>query len=144
MRIYELMFFSDTNFPEEERDAGVEKVKKLIEERVNGVIEKVDRWGVRKLAYTLPKSKMKEGDYCVVLFRAEGNMLEPLENLFHVTPMFVRKQIVRRDDIEKAERQKLIKNRKRGDLEIEEESREEKTPEAPETEPEFDVSEKGE
>ena len=48
MRIYELMFISDPRVPEDQRELGIEKVKKTIEEKVNGVIEKVDRWGVRK------------------------------------------------------------------------------------------------
>ena len=84
MRIYELMFITDPRLPEEQREEGVERVKQLIEERVNGKVEKVDRWGIRKLAYILPKSKLDEGDYTVILFRADGADLEPLENLFHV------------------------------------------------------------
>ncbi len=142
MRIYELMFISDPRVPEDQRELGIEKVKKTIEEKVNGVIEKVDRWGVRKLAYTLPKSKLTEGDYTVILFRAEGGDLDPLENLFHVTPEYIRKQIVRREDIEKEERKKILQSRKNGGLEIEEEVVVEET--VSEEEPVFDVEEKGE
>jgi small subunit ribosomal protein S6 len=136
------MFISDPRVPEDQRELGIEKVKKTIEEKVNGVIEKVDRWGVRKLAYTLPKSKLTEGDYTVILFRAEGGDLDPLENLFHVTPEYIRKQIVRREDIEKEERKKILQSRKNGGLEIEEEVVVEET--VSEEEPEFDVEEKGE
>lgn len=145
MRIYELMFITDPRLPEEQREEGVERVKKLIEERVNGKVEKVDRWGIRKLAYILPKSKLEEGDYTVILFRADGSDLEPLENLFQVSPEFIRKQIVRREDIEKQERKKIIQNRVNGTVEIEETS-EEVVEEAvtEEAEPEFDVEEKGE
>ncbi|MFP4461368.1 MAG: 30S ribosomal protein S6 [Thermotogota bacterium] len=145
MRIYELMFITDPRLPEEQREEEVEKVKKVIEERVNGKVEKVDRWGVRKLAYILPKSKLEEGDYTVILFRADGSDLEPLENLFHVSPEFIRKQIVRREDIEKEERKKIIQNRLNGNVEIEETTEqvvEEVT--AEDAEPEFDVEEKGE
>ncbi|MDN5359952.1 MAG: small subunit ribosomal protein [Thermotogaceae bacterium] len=145
MRIYELMFITDPRLPEEQREEGVEKVKKVIEERVNGKVEKVDRWGIRKLAYTLPKSKLEEGDYTVILFRADGSELEPLENLFQVSPEFVRKQIVRREDIEKEERKKVIQNRLNGTVEIEEPAEEVVEEVVQEdSEPEFDVEEKGE
>ena len=145
MRIYELMFITDPRLPEEQREEGVERVKTVIEERVNGKVEKVDRWGIRKLAYTLPKSKLDEGDYTVILFRADGSDLEPLENLFHVSPEFIRKQIVRREDIEKEERKKMIQNRLNGTVEIEETSEEVVEEFVQEdAEPEFDVEEKGE
>jgi small subunit ribosomal protein S6 len=145
VRIYELMFITDPRLPEEQREEGVEKVKKVIEERVNGKVEKVDRWGIRKLAYTLPKSKLEEGDYTVILFRADGSELEPLENLFQVSPEFVRKQIVRREDIEKEERKKVIQNRLNGTVEIEEPAEEVVEEVVQEdSEPEFDVEEKGE
>jgi small subunit ribosomal protein S6 len=136
------MFISDPRIPEDQRELGVEKVKQTIEEKVNGVVEKVDRWGMRKFAYMLPKSKLTEGDYTVILFRADGGDLEPLENLFQVTPEYIRKQIVRREDIEKEERKKILQGRKNGGLEIEEEIVVEET--VPEEEPEFDVEEKGE
>lgn len=120
MRIYELMYITDPRIPEEAREAGVEKVKKVIEEKVGGTIEKIDRWGVRKLAYKLPKSKLTEGDYTVILFRSEGTSLSSLENLFQVTPEFIRKQVVRREDIEKLERAEMLKKRREGTAEVEE------------------------
>ncbi len=141
MRIYELMYITDPRIPEDAREAGVEKVKSVIEEKVGGTIEKIDRWGVRKLAYKLPKTKLTEGDYTVILFRSEGTSLSPLENLFQVTPEFVRKQIVRREDIEKAERTEMLKRRKEGTVEVEETV--EVVENAETTEPEFEV-EKGE
>jgi len=139
------MFITDPRLPEEQREAAVEKVSMFIEEKVSGKIEKVDRWGIRKLAYILPKSKLDEGDYTVVLFRSEGSQLDPLENLFQVSPEYIRKQIVRREDIEKQERKKLIQNRKNGTVEIEEnvEGQVEQVS-TEEIEPEFDVEDKGE
>ena len=64
------------------------------------------------------------------------------KNLFHVTPEYIRKQIVRREDIEKEERKQILQSRKNGGLEIEEEVVVEET--VSEEEPEFDVEEKGE
>ncbi|HQC37309.1 MAG TPA: 30S ribosomal protein S6, partial [Thermotogota bacterium] len=59
------MFIADPRVDEEGREALVEKVKKVITEKAVGTIEKVDRWGIRKLAYKLPKTKLTEGDYTV-------------------------------------------------------------------------------
>jgi len=146
LRIYEVMFITDPRIPEESREAAVEKVKKVIETRVAASIEKVDRWGIRKLAYKLPKTKLTEGDYTVIQFRCDGSNLGELNNLFTVTPEFVRKQIVRRTDIEKIERKEMLKARfeKLADVEvpINENEPDEKSENSEKTEPEFEVEEK--
>ncbi len=111
MRIYEIMFIADPRVDEEGREALVEKVKKVITEKAAGTIEKVDRWGIRKLAYKLPRTKLTEGDYTVVLFRSIGEQLKDIDVLFQVTPELIRKQIVRREDLEKKERKEWLKTR---------------------------------
>ncbi|HOX64356.1 MAG TPA: 30S ribosomal protein S6 [Thermotogota bacterium] len=111
MRIYELMFIADPRVDEEGRAALVEKVQKVIVEKAAGTIEKVDRWGIRKLAYKLPRTKLTEGDYTVVLFRSNGEKLQEIDVLFQVTPELIRKQIVRREDLEKKERKEWLKTR---------------------------------
>ena len=111
MRIYEIMFIADPRVDEEGREALVEKVKKVITEKAAGTIEKVDRWGIRKLAYKLPRTKLTEGDYTVVLFRSNGEQLKEIDVLFQVTPELIRKQIVRREDLEKKERKEWLKTR---------------------------------
>jgi len=105
------MFIADPRVDEEGREALVEKVKKVITEKAAGTIEKVDRWGIRKLAYKLPRTKLTEGDYTVVLFRSIGEQLKDIDVLFQVTPELIRKQIVRREDLEKKERKEWLKTR---------------------------------
>lgn len=112
MKIYEIMFFSDPRVTEEGREQVVEKVKKVITDKVLGTIEKVDRWGIRKLAYKLPRTKLTEGDYTVILFRVDTTtQLKHLDVLFQVTPELIRKQIIHREDIEKKERKEWLKTR---------------------------------
>ncbi|HPE69000.1 MAG TPA: 30S ribosomal protein S6 [Thermotogota bacterium] len=139
MRIYEIMFIVDPRIPEEEREKAVEKVQNNIVERVRGTIEKVDRWGIRKLAYKLPKSKLNEGDYSVILFRSGGEKLDDLRTLFQVTPELIRFQIVRRFDMEKEERKQLLKNRGKDSVEVVEEVEIEQAIPPEELEPEFEV-----
>ena len=102
MRIYETMFIIAPDVPQEERENLVERVKKLIEERVGGKIESVDRWGLRKLAYKI--KQYTEGDYTVIMFRAEGDKLNELEYFYRVTPEIFRWQTFRRFDLERKER----------------------------------------
>jgi len=113
LRVYETMFIMDPTIPEEEREKLVGKVKNIIEERVKGKIENVDRWGVRKLAYKI--KKLLEGDYTVILFRAPGDTVNNLEEFYRITPEIFRWQTFRRFDIEKKER-KAKKKEKSGQV----------------------------
>lgn len=148
MRLYELIFIVDPRLPEETREAVVEKTRDTIEQKAGGSVLNVDRWGIRKLAYKLPKSKLSEGDYTVILYRADGLRLTEVEQFFIVTPEVVRWQTVRREDLEKKERKQKqlgIPEEEVSEVENEEQTLEE-TPaqeESPEAfEPEFDVEEK--
>jgi small subunit ribosomal protein S6 len=105
------MFIADPRVDEAAREGLVERVQKVIMEKANGKIEKTDRWGIRKLAYKLPKTKLTEGDYTVILFRADGENLKEIDNIFQVTPELIRKQVVRREDLEKKERKEWLKTR---------------------------------
>ena len=107
-RIYETMFIVSPKLSEEARNEMAEKVKTYIEERVGGTIEKFDRWGMRRLAYRVQKG-FTEGDYTVVLFRAEPENLTILERLFNITPEVFRWQTFRREDLEKEEKKALLK-----------------------------------
>jgi len=102
-RIYETMFIVSPELPDEAREAIAEKVKRYIEERVEGTIEQFDRWGMRKLAYRVRKG-FTEGDYTVVLFRADPEKVNSLERLYDITPEIFRWQTFRREDLEKEEK----------------------------------------
>ncbi|MCD6551822.1 30S ribosomal protein S6 [Thermotoga sp.] len=101
-RIYESMFIIAPNVPEEEREKLVEKTRSIIEERVKGKIDKIERMGMRKFAYEI--KKFSEGDYTVIYFRCDGQHLQELENFYRVTPEIIRWQTFRRFDLEKKER----------------------------------------
>ncbi len=68
MRIYELIFILKPNLPDEETDALVEQFTKVIEEG-GGKIDKVDRWGKRRLAYKVQHED--EGYYVLVQYTLE-------------------------------------------------------------------------
>lgn len=102
MRIYETMFIIDPRLSEQEREALVEKVKSVINERVAGKIREENRWGLRKLAY--PIAHQTEGDYTVIIFNAEPTNMNKLEEFYRVTPQIIRWQTFRREDLEKKEK----------------------------------------
>ena len=73
MTNYEVMFIIDAALEEEKKNATVETVQSII--AADGEVEKVDVWGMKKLAY--PIEKKEEGYYVVVDFK--GNPTLPKE-----------------------------------------------------------------
>ena len=67
MRIYEELFIIKPDFPEEEADAFVEQMRTLVTNG-GGTVDKVEKWGKRKLAYRV--GKYREGSYVLFQFTA--------------------------------------------------------------------------
>ncbi|PNR95354.1 30S ribosomal protein S6 [Petrotoga sp. 9PWA.NaAc.5.4] len=119
-RYYETMFVVKTDLPEEERNNVAQKVKSWIEERVEGEVEEFTRWGVRKLAYKTPKGKHTEGDYTYIIYKAEPDKVNLLDELFKINQEIFRYQTIRREDLEK----KLRKSQKETKIKFEEPEKE--------------------
>ena len=67
MRIYEELFILRPDASEEEIDPFVEQIKQVITSG-GGTVDKVDKWGIRKLAYRV--AKRDEGYYVLLQFTA--------------------------------------------------------------------------
>ncbi len=65
MRAYELMVIFNSDVEESEVQTHINKMGKLAEE-VDGTLEKIDKWGVRRFAYEMKKAR--EGFYVVLEF----------------------------------------------------------------------------
>ncbi|MGN0055408.1 MAG: 30S ribosomal protein S6 [Atopobiaceae bacterium] len=97
MKAYELLYFVDPTATEEAR-AGVSK---RIEDAVTvdgGVIDNVEDWGKRKLAYEI--DGLTEGDYILVNFHAAPTAIAELDRVLRISDTCKRHMIVRRDDKE--------------------------------------------
>jgi len=70
MRIYETIFIVKPDSPEEELDASIGQVTSTITEG-GGTINKVDKWGKRRLAYRV--QRYWEGYYVFVNYSVEEN-----------------------------------------------------------------------
>ncbi|MCL2396536.1 MAG: 30S ribosomal protein S6 [Defluviitaleaceae bacterium] len=96
MHKYEMGIIINSQLEEEAIQAEQELVTELIT-RFGGVIEKVDVWGRRKLAYEI--QKMGEGFY--VFFYVDGppTMPREVESRINIRENIIRHLIIRRDDI---------------------------------------------
>jgi small subunit ribosomal protein S6 len=105
MRIYEELFIVRPDVPPEEVDPFIEQLKNVIT-HTGGTLEKVDKWGVRKLAYRV--LKYNDGQYILLQFNAQPDTVKEIERRLRVAD-FVLKFITVRID----ERLKRIEKRKR-------------------------------
>jgi small subunit ribosomal protein S6 len=105
MRVYEELFIVKPDAAEEDVDGFIEQLKTLITNG-KGTIDKVDKWGVRKLAYRV--QKFAEGQYILIQFAASPDAVKEIERRLRVTDMVIKFITVRID-----EKQKKIDKRKK-------------------------------
>jgi len=105
MRVYEELFIVKPDTAEEDVDSFVEQLKTLITS-AKGTIDKVDNWGVRKLAYRV--SKYAEGRYILIQFSSSPDAVKEIERRLRVTDSVIKFITVRID-----EKQKKIDKRKK-------------------------------
>ena len=105
MRVYEELFIVKPDAPEEEVESFIEQVKQVISTG-HGNVDKVDNWGVRKLAYRI--SKYNEGRYVLVVFTSGPELVREVERRMRVADLVIKFITVRID-----EKQKKIDKRKK-------------------------------
>ncbi|MFA9397475.1 MAG: 30S ribosomal protein S6 [Clostridiaceae bacterium] len=91
MRKYETIFILQPSLDEEAVNANIEKFKGIIETN-GGVVDNVDFWGKRKLAYEI--KKVNEGYYTLVNFSAEPDLPKELDRLFRISDAVIRHMII--------------------------------------------------
>ncbi|MBP7146806.1 MAG: 30S ribosomal protein S6 [Acidobacteria bacterium] len=94
LRRYEMVLVAAPTIPEEEHDKQITVFEQLIAER-GGVVHKVDRWGRRKLAYTIRKAQ--EGNYTLLLYDAEPEVEREFVRRLKLSDTFLRFLSVRAD-----------------------------------------------
>src|SRR5690349_4446760 len=110
MRVYEELFILEPDAPEEEVDAYIEQIKALITNG-KGTVDKVDKWGVRKLAYRV--AKFSEGNYVLVVFSSEPALVREIERRMRVTDMVIKFITVRIDEkLKKIEKRKKARDKR--------------------------------
>ncbi|MGI5853501.1 MAG: 30S ribosomal protein S6 [Bacillota bacterium] len=95
MRKYEVMCVINPQLEEEAIDALVSKYSEIITTN-GGEIEKVEKWGKRRLAYAI--ERITEGYYVLTLFKAPSEVCQELERLLRIDEEIIRYLIVLREE----------------------------------------------
>jgi small subunit ribosomal protein S6 len=95
MRIYENLFIVKPDATEEEIDHLVDQMSKSVT-GAGGTIDKVDKWGKRRLAYRIEKHR--EGSYVLMQFTAEPATVREFERRLRVQDAVIKFLTVRIDE----------------------------------------------
>ena len=97
MKAYELLLLLNPSLDEEANAAVLEKTQGVITAD-GGVVDKVEPWGKRKLAFEI--DKIAEGDYTVIDFHSAPSSIAELDRVLRITDGVLRHMIVHREDRE--------------------------------------------
>ena len=95
MKAYELLYFVAPTLDEDAKA----NVQARIEGTITageGVVDNVNDWGKRKLAYEI--NGLAEGDYILVDFHADPAQIAELDRILRINDNVVRHMIVKRTD----------------------------------------------
>ncbi len=114
MRIYEALFIIKPDVPEEELDQRVEALRAHLASQ-GATVDKVDKWGKRKLAYRV--DKYREGSYVLFQFSAEPEIVKEFERRLRVSDVVLKFLTVRIDQtlkrLEKRKKEREKRDAKR-------------------------------
>jgi small subunit ribosomal protein S6 len=94
-RVYENLFIVKPDATEEEIDHLVDQMSKSVT-TTGGTIDKVDKWGKRRLAYRVEKHR--EGSYVLMQFTADATTVKEFERRLRVQDSVIKFLTVRIDE----------------------------------------------
>ena len=110
MRIYENLFIVKPDATEEEIDALIEQMSKNVT-TAGGTIDKVDKWGKRRLAYRVEKNR--EGFYVLLQFSSEPEIVKEFERRMRVQDSVIKFLTVRIDEnLKRIEKRKKVREKR--------------------------------
>lgn len=92
MTKYEMLYILDASLTDEAKEGLIKKIEDLVANN-GGVIEKTDRWGIKKLQY--PINYKSEGFYVLMTFEAEKSFVEELKRVVGITDGIIRRLITK-------------------------------------------------
>ena len=95
MRIYEELFILDPKAADEQIDSVVAQIEETVK-GAGGAIDKVEKWGVRRLAYRV--QKRDEGYYVLVQFSSGAKAVREIERRLRVDENVLKYLTVRIDE----------------------------------------------
>jgi small subunit ribosomal protein S6 len=110
MRIYEELFIVKPDAPEEEVDGFVEQLRGQLT-TAGATVDKVEKWGKRKLAYKV--DKYREGAYVLFQFSASPETVKELERRLRVSDVVLKFLTVRIDEtLKRLEKRKKARDKR--------------------------------
>ncbi|MDY4677139.1 MAG: 30S ribosomal protein S6 [Candidatus Borkfalkiaceae bacterium] len=94
MTKYEMLYILSTKLTDEAKDQIIAKFEGIVTGN-GGTVEKTDKWGVRKLAYTINKTE-NEGFYVLMTFECETSLIKELTRVSGITEGMLRQMITKR------------------------------------------------
>ena len=92
MNKYESMYILKPDLDDETRIALIERFKSLVEQN-GGKVEKIDEWGIRKLAYEI--KYIKEGYYVLMTFESGPQLPLEFERNYNISDSVLRFNVIR-------------------------------------------------
>ena len=106
-RTYEILFIADPDLSEADVDTLTTTVQGFAEKE-GAAVKKVEKWGKKRLAYTI--KKQKEGYYVLLEVEGLASMVAEVERRMRVTDGILKHITVRTDEeLRKAERRKAAR-----------------------------------
>lgn len=93
MTKYEMLYILDSALSDEAKEAIIKKFEDLVVNN-GGVVEKTDRWGVKKLQY--PINYKNDGYYVLMSFEAEKTIVVEIKRIAGITDGIIRRLITKR------------------------------------------------
>lgn len=93
-KIYETTFIVNAALDDVQIEAVIEKVKDIIVKN-NGEVRSLEKWGRKRLAYTI--NKKNNGFYAFFEFKAPGDLIVKLERHYHLEEQIIRHLTIQLD-----------------------------------------------
>ena len=93
MTKYEMLYILDSALTDEAKEAIIKKFEALVTDN-GGVVEQIDRWGVKKLQY--PINYKNEGYYVLMTFEAEKTLVVEIKRVAGIVDGIIRRLITKR------------------------------------------------
>ncbi|MDR1790520.1 MAG: 30S ribosomal protein S6 [Propionibacteriaceae bacterium] len=94
MRNYEIMVIIDPEVDDRQVETFLDKPLAAFK-KAKGVVDNIDIWGRRRLAY--PIQKKQEGSYIVLNVTAEPDVIKELDRQFTLNEQILRTKVIRPD-----------------------------------------------
>jgi small subunit ribosomal protein S6 len=94
-RVYEILFIADPSLEEPAVDALATQIQGYVEKE-GGRIQKVEKWGKKRLAYLI--GKHREGSYVLIVVEGPASLVREVERRIRVTDGVIKFMTVRVDE----------------------------------------------